>query len=277
MPCCAIRAWSRTPARLPDDEQEADDATPEWRFRVGDRQSLHGGSLRGDNAWHTLPMPCSVLPFARPWRGTLTLGAVALALACAPTWAQQVYRQVDGSGRVTFTDKPPSAQGGAVAASGSASSGSDDGAALPYALRQVVQRYPVTLYTRSDCQPCDAGRSLLVTRGVPYTERTIATPQDGAALQRLTGQNGLPVVTIGSQQLLGFLDGEWSQYLDAAGYPPSSQLPPGYRQSAPAPLVAVAAPPVDAQAPAASPVAPAAPPPAPVQGPTPENPAGIRF
>ena len=40
----------------------------------------------------------------------------------------------------------------------------------------------------------------------------------------------------GGQQLKGYSDLEWKQYLDAAGYPKSSQLPSGYRNPPAAPL-----------------------------------------
>jgi glutaredoxin len=136
----------------------------------------------------------------------------------------------------------------------------------------VVQRFPVTLYTTKECSSCDAGRNMLRNRGVPFTERTIESAEDNAALQRLTGSSGLPIATIGAQQVKGFSDVEWSQFLDAAGYPKTSQLPSGYKNPAPEPMVARAAP---APAPAAAPVAPAAVAPAPA--PTPSNPAGIRF
>ena len=214
-----------------------------------------------------------------PWRARSVLGAAMLALVAAPLWAQQVYRQVDANGRVTFSDKAPSARAEPTATADQPAADPGSDGALPYELRQVVQRYPVTLYTRSDCQPCDAGRNLLTTRGVPYTERTVNSAADTAAMQRMGGQGGLPVLSIGSQQLQGFLDSEWSQYLDAAGYPRSSQLPPGYRQSPPQPLVALAPVPAPAapstETPAPASPAPAAPPP--VQGPTADNPAGIRF
>jgi hypothetical protein len=83
----------------------------------------------------------------------------------------------------------------------------------------------------------------------------------------------MPFATIGGQQLKGFSDVEWSQFLDAAGYPKTSVLPASYRNPAPAPLVARAAP-----APAPTP-APAAAAPAPVAAPAvnPNNPTGIRF
>ena len=147
---------------------------------------------------------------------------------------------------------------------------------MPYELRQIANRYPVTIYTGSDCAPCGSLRNLLTSRGVPYTERTVVSNEDIAALQRLSGNSSLPFGTIGGQQLVGFSDAEWIQYLDAAGYPKQSQLPSNYRQPAPAPLVA--AKPVEA-APAAAPKAPARPTPPPPanDGPTPSNPAGIRF
>jgi glutaredoxin len=206
-----------------------------------------------------------------------TLCTLALLLAAAGAQAQQVYRQVGPGGRVTFSDQPPAAN------AQPARPGPDAGAApsavntagLPYELRQVVQRYPVTIYTGAECAPCDTGRSLLTTRGIPFDERTIKTAQDTEALQRLSGQASLPLLSIGAQQLKGFSDGEWSQYLDAAGYPRSNQLPAGYRMPPAAPLVAQQAAPA---APAEQRAAPAAPAPAPtVQGPTPSNPAGIKF
>lgn len=206
------------------------------------------------------------------------IGVIALACVATAAMAQQVYRQVDSNGKVTYSDQPPVGRTVQPVRSGSGSLTSlpAEDATLPYELRQVVQRYPVTLYTRDDCQPCDAGRSLLTTRGVPFTERSVLTSQDNEALQRLTGQNSLPLLTIGSQQVKGFLDSEWTQYLDAAGYPSSSRLPSSYRVPPASPLVAQV-PAAPAAAPARpAPAQPAVPAAAP-SGPTAENPAGIKF
>ncbi|MDM0105734.1 DUF4124 domain-containing protein [Variovorax sp. J22R24] len=200
-------------------------------------------------------------------------GLTLLVVSCA-TLAQAVYRNVDKNGKVTFSDQPPAANAQPAAPRSGSTVGTNSG--LPYELRQVVQRYPVTLYTGDECGPCGAGRSLLITRGVPFEERTVRTNEDISALQRLSSQNSLPVLTIGTQQLKGFSDAEWSQYLDAAGYPKAAQLPAGYRNSPAQPLVALqpAAQPAEATpAPAARP----APAPAAANGPTPSNPAGIKF
>ncbi len=208
--------------------------------------------------------------------------AAGLLLA-GPSQAQGVYRIVGPDGRVTFSDQPPpsgtasTSPANRAAAPGSAAGGA--GAQLPYELRQVSNRYPVTLYASQNCAPCDRGRSLLDARGVPYTEKTVDTPQDGDALRRLSGEMSLPFLTIGGQQIKGYSDTEWTRFLDAAGYPKQSALPPGYRRPAPSPLVAVqtedavAVPPASAAQPQPQPQPPA---PTPVAPPA-QNPAGIRF
>ncbi len=204
---------------------------------------------------------------------------LALMLVATCAVAQPVYRNVDANGKVTFSDQSSSAsRTGTPASTDGGSADRRSGGALPYELRQVSSRYPVTLYTSGTCAPCESGRSLLITRGVPFTERTIETPEDSQALQRLSGQASLPVVTIGTQQLKGFSDAEWSRYLDAAGYPKSTQLPAGYRNSPAAPLVAIA--PAPAAATPEAGVAPAPerrPAPSGSSGPNPNNPAGIKF
>lgn len=200
------------------------------------------------------------------------LGAFALLFVAASAMAQSVYRNVDKNGKVTFSDQPPAANVAPTAPRGGP--GAATGAGLPYEIRQVMQRYPVTLYTSDECSPCSTARSMLSTRGIPFDERTVKSNEDIEALQRLSGQNSLPLLTIGGQQLKGYSDSEWSQYLDAAGYPKSNQLPAGYARAPAQSLVAVqqaqTARPAAAPAPAAAPVPAAA-------GPTPSNPAGIKF
>lgn len=192
--------------------------------------------------------------------------------------AQTVYRIVGPDGKVTYSDKPPpSATETRVTPANAGPAAAGASAGLPYELRQVAAKYPVTLYTGDKCGPCLAGVSLLTSRGVPFTEKTVTTNEDTEALQRLSGDNSLPFITIGGQQLKGFSDAEWTQFLNAAGYPASSALPPSYRRPAPAPLVRVA----EAPARSAEGSAPAAarpnPRPAPQVAPPATNPAGIRF
>lgn len=201
-------------------------------------------------------------------------GAV-LGLVSVSAFAQGVYRIVGPDGRVSYSDQPPPAANARPVAPGAAGAAGNAGAQLPFELRQVVSRYPVVLYTSAECAPCNSGRNLLNARGVPYSEKTITTNEDAEALKRLSGQTSLPVVTIGSQQIKGYSDAEWTQFLDAAGYPKQSALPSAYRRAAPTPLVAVA--PAAPAAPATTAQSQPAEPPAPSVAPPATNPAGIRF
>lgn len=207
------------------------------------------------------------------------LAGLLAAGVFAPLHAQQVYRIVGPDGKVTFSDKPPlDTKANAQVATPAAASGAGTGAALPFELRNVVSRYPVTLYTGPNCAPCGSGRNFLSGRGIPFSERTVNTNDDVEALQRLSGSASLPFLTIGGQQLKGYSEVEWGQFLDAAGYPKTSQLPAGYRAAPAAPLVTVQAPRPAPAAPAPAPAAAAQPAPAPATGgPNPNNPAGIRF
>lgn len=207
-----------------------------------------------------------------------TVALLASALL-PPVLAQGVYRIVGPDGKVSFSDQPPPASTPARPV-GSATTGASAGAGsqLPFELRQVSGRYPVTLYTSRDCAPCNSGRNLLNARGIPYSEKTVETAQDGEALKRLSGETSLPFLTIGTQRIKGYSDSEWTQFLDAAGYPKQSALPSSYRRPAATPLVAA-----QTETPATRPAtagtqgsAPAAPAEVPVT-PPPQNPAGIRF
>ena len=214
--------------------------------------------------------------------GTLTT-LVVLASVGAP--AQTVYRIVGPDGRVTFSDKPPVSAANVTArsANGGAVDANPQNGNLPYALRQVVARYPVTLYSGAGCVPCNAGRLLLQSRGIPYTEYTIGSNEDVEALQRLSGDKSLPFLTIGGQKIKGYAESEWTQFLNAANYPTASELPANFKYPAPKALVSTQklSPVPDAaqareageQPTVVTPAASAAP----AAGPSPSNPAGIKF
>lgn len=215
---------------------------------------------------------------ARPFLATGLLGLfTAAGFGSSDAIAQQIYRIVGPDGRVTFSDKAPrESDGRATAApvvalpSGAAS----DLSSLPFELRQAAARFPVTLYSAQGCVPCASGRALLSSRGIPFAEKTIASNDDIEALKRLSGSGSVPFLTIGGQQLKGFADIEWVQYLDAAGYPKTSQLPPSYTPAPAAPLVAAQQSQPPAAAAPAQATRPADTQPAPAPA---DNPAAIRF
>lgn len=175
------------------------------------------------------------------------LACASLAFVGGLTQAQTIYRVVGPDGKVTFSDKPPVSAANVTATGIGGKPLEINGPVLPLELRQVVGKYPVTLYTSSNCAPCGTGRALLSGRGVPFTEKTVTTNDDAQALQRISGDTSLPFLTIGGQQIKGYSDAEWTQFLDAAGYPKTSALPAIYRNPVASPLVAVQKPPTTAK------------------------------
>ena len=196
----------------------------------------------------------------------------AAVLVGSPAQAQTIYRIVGSDGRVTFSDKMPTAGESATALAPGGKSLGVPAVTLPPELREVAGKFPVTLYTAANCAPCNSGRELLGNRGIPFAEKTIATTEDSEALQCISGSSSLPLLTIGAQQIKGFSEAEWTQFLDAAGYPKTSALPATYRAAPATPLVFV-----EKAVPAARPDAAQSPKTQPEPGPTPDNPAGIKF
>jgi glutaredoxin len=166
--------------------------------------------------------------------------AVSLAVACAALLAgvpaHAMYKVVDPDGRVTYTDTPPAPSKGTRIIELGAHANVIAETALPLELRQAAQRFPVTLYTVSPCEPCDQARTLLRQRGVPFSEKLVLTADDAEALSRLSAGREAPTLTVGQQVLRGFAAGTWAGYLDAAGYPRESRLPQSYQYPAATPL-----------------------------------------
>jgi glutaredoxin len=192
--------------------------------------------------------------------------AAAALLAVTSTAAQSLFKIVGPDGRVTYTDRAPSASDGR-AVPVNRETGSANDPALPFALRQVAARFPVTLFTSSDCgEGCSMARSLLARRGIPYRERTASSAEDRDAWVSIVGGTESPTLHVGAQALRGFTPSTWEETLDLAGYPKTSALPANYPPPAATPLI--------------PPRVAASPPPAPRAAPaqdTSANPGGIRF
>jgi glutaredoxin len=208
----------------------------------------------------------------------MLLVCAGVGLACTALQAQNVYRSVDANGRVIFSDMPPLTTATKIApVINEVAENSANDASFPLELRQVVGKFPVTLYTSSNCAPCDGGRRFLSIRGVPFSEKTVNTAQDAQALKSLSGSTSLPFLTIGGQHVEGYSSSNWTQYLNAAGYPEHSKLPANYIPAPAAALVSMqqAASATEQTAPASAqvqtPVAPVG------SKNNPDNPAGIQF
>lgn len=148
-----------------------------------------------------------------------------LIFVAAPLSAAQLYRWVDAEGRVHYTDQPPDAKardveqrrfGGNVI----------DTSELPYATREAVKRFPVTLYANDCGEGCTLAVQHLGKRGIPYVRKTIKDEAEAEELKKLVGGLQVPTLLIGKKSLKGYQAQDWDNALDAAGYPKSAPYAP---------------------------------------------------
>lgn len=161
----------------------------------------------------------------------------ALLFASMAVHAQ--YKWTDHDGVVSYGDQP-SKDAEHVERLGSlapADAVRDALARLPFEVRKAAQDFPVVLYARSECQPCDTARAFLKSRNVPYSERSVSTREDIDAFEKsLGGTHILPTLSVGRQVLRGFESGAWSEALATAGYPRDVPLPRDWTWAAATPL-----------------------------------------
>jgi len=181
------------------------------------------------------------------------LAAVAMLLGGAAGGALAQYKIVGPDGKVTYTDKPPTAAD--VRAGGNTAPAASTNGGIPYETRQAMSRYPVTLYAAKGCVPCDNARNWLRQHAIPFNEYSLSTDADFLAAQQRFGDNSMPVTTIGNQTIKGFSTNDLQSYTDAAGYPQQARLT-GYSWPAATPLAPRSAP---TPAPVAATAAPSAP------------------
>jgi glutaredoxin len=167
----------------------------------------------------------------------LLLSTLAASLLCVGAASHATYKWVGADGKITYSDIPPPNEGKLLRGPGGAPppvAAAEGESALPYALKQAVAKYPVVLYSGSDCVPCKMAREALTKRGVPFTEKLIANGNDAEQFKKLGFTDiTLPSITVGKEKSVGFETSAYDRLLDAAGYPRSSLLPSTYKHGAP--------------------------------------------
>lgn len=171
------------------------------------------------------------------------LSMMALSFSAS---AQPLYKWVDKSGKVHYSDQPPPKEIKKVDQPRLGTS-TIETSGLSYGAQKAAQDFPVTLFTSADCKAeCDNARAFLRKRGIPFAENVVASPDEATAFKKRFGSDNvfLPSMTVGSQKQQGFEEGAWNGLLDDAGYPRTA-IPGAGAGAAPA------APPATTPAPAA--------------------------
>ncbi len=145
-------------------------------------------------------------------RCTLTLALIAAALT-GTAHAQTLYKSVDASGKVVYSDQPPTS--GAVQKTlkleslpvsvvpGPAPSAAAPGQAPAGTQTAAQPRGEVTLYMATWCGYCKAAKAYLGGKGIAYRELDVDTPTGKAAFAQL-GARGVPVLLTNGQRVNGF-------------------------------------------------------------------------
>ncbi len=144
--------------------------------------------------------------------------------------AAELYRSVDTSGKVHYSDKPlPEAEDVEELKFPSEPPPDDS---LPYETQVAKQNFPVTFYVVPTCPACQQARELLDKRGIPYKEVSLVKQEEVDAFRKASGDSQVPTLLVGKTWLKGFLAETWQKELDFAGYP---KIAP-YRPQRAAPL-----------------------------------------
>ena len=174
--------------------------------------------------------------------GCLTL---LLGLATA-AHAGEVFRWVDKNGQVHYGDMLPPPAEGKNAQTKKLQDSVIEQDAVPYEVSIAMKNNPVTLYTNSCGESCTNARTLLSTRGIPFSEKNPETDvAAAAALKALVGAVQVPTIVIGTNNLTGYEEAGWSAALNAAGYPRTNpNLRPSAAKAGPATVTPPSSPPV---------------------------------
>lgn len=143
---------------------------------------------------------------------------VAILLAAAPVEAAKLYKWVDKDGNVTYHDQPPPSETGYRVEEKHL--GARATAAANDIPSDVLEKYPVVLYSATKCSSCDSARAYLKGRGIPFTEKNVEG--DRKLQDELIKQSGglaVPTITVGAKIMKGYLESLLEGELDDAGYP----------------------------------------------------------
>lgn len=146
------------------------------------------------------------------------VGLIALLLLAGNVQAAEYYRSIDSKGKVHYGDKPLG--DAADIEKLKVQPEPDPGNLLPFETRRAMEKFPVTLYVAESCgEACELARGYLNKRGIPFVEKSLATPEDINTFKKASGGDQIPALNVGKNWLKGYLESQWSQELDTAGYP----------------------------------------------------------
>lgn len=133
-------------------------------------------------------------------------------VVCAEAPADQVYRWLDDTGKVHFSDRPPLGNSAGDVEVRSYR-GSPEISAVP--AESVVAQ--VTMFTTTWCGYCKRARAYLNKMGIPFVEYDVERDEFGKREYKKLNGRGVPVILVGDQRMNGFSEPSLEKVLRNAG------------------------------------------------------------
>jgi glutaredoxin len=129
---------------------------------------------------------------------------ILLSLFLALPASAGVYKWTDAQGRIQYSDTPPPAaratqlklQSYSGPVQVSRAVGADSG---------------VTIYTTEWCGVCKRAKAFLKQNGVPFREWDVEKTDYGSVKFKQLGGSGVPLITVGSEKMMGFDAGRFME------------------------------------------------------------------
>ena len=129
---------------------------------------------------------------------------ILLSMLLALPASAGVYKWMDAQGRIQYSDTPPPAaratqlklQSYTGPVQVSRAIGADSG---------------VTLYTTEWCGVCKRAKAFLKQNGVPFREWDVEKTDYGSLKFKQLGGSGVPLITVGSEKMMGFDAGRFME------------------------------------------------------------------
>jgi glutaredoxin len=133
-------------------------------------------------------------------------------VVCAEAPADQVYRWLDNTGKVHFSDRPP-VDNNAGDIEIRSYRGSPEISAVP--AESIAAQ--VTMFTTTWCGYCKRARAYLNKMGIPFVEYDVEHDEFGKREYKKLNGRGVPVILVGDQRMNGFSAPSLEKLLRNAG------------------------------------------------------------
>ncbi len=145
-----------------------------------------------------------------------------ISFSIFPATADELYKWIDKSGKVTYQSSPPPEDAAKVEKS-KISTGNNDAATEKSAEKELG---PIIFYSRPECSSCKTARDYFEKNGLPFEEIDLsANEAELEKLEKKMGYSNVPSFEIGSRYVSGFEKDMLKNILVKEGYnfPPEEE------------------------------------------------------